>query len=48
MAGKREKIQDEFLKMHEAAGGTYSGADAEVHQQAVNTLRDTAQKRYQS
>lgn len=48
MAGKREKIQDEFLKMHEAAGGTYSGADAEVYQQAVNTLRDTAQKRYQS
>lgn len=48
MTGKREKIQDEFLKMHEAAGGTYSGADAEVHQQAVNTLRDTAQKRYQS
>lgn len=48
MAGKREKIQDEFLKMHEDAGGTYSGADAEVSQQAVNTLRDTAQKRYQS
>lgn len=48
MAGKREKIQDEFLKMHEAAGGTYSGTDAEVSQQAVNTLRDTAQKRYQS
>lgn len=48
MAGKREKIQDEFLKMHEAAGGTYSGADAEGYQQAVNTLRDTAQKRYQS
>ena len=48
MAGKREKIQDEFLKMHEDAGGTYSGADAEVYQQAVNTLRDTAQKRYQS
>lgn len=48
MAGKREKIQDEFLKMHEAAGGTYSGADAEAYQQAVNTLRDTAQKRYQS
>ena len=48
MAGKREKIQGEFLKMHEAAGGTYSGADAEGYQQAVNTLRDTAQKRYQS
>ena len=48
MAGKREKIQDEFLKMHEDAGGTYSGADAEVSHQAVNTLRDTAQKRYQS
>ena len=48
MAGKREKIRDEFLKMHEDAGGTYSGADAEVSQQAVNTLRDTAQKRYQS
>lgn len=48
MAGKREKIQDEFLKMHEDAGGTYSGTDAEVSQQAVNTLRDTAQKRNQS
>lgn len=48
MAGKREKIQDEFLKMHEDAGGTYSGTDAEASQQAVNTLRDTAQKRYQS
>lgn len=48
MAGKQEKIQDEFLKMHESAGGTYSGKDAENYQQSVNAFRDNAQKRYQS
>ena len=46
MANKKKKILEEALKMHEAAGGTYSSPEAAAKQQYANTRHETAKNAY--
>lgn len=46
MANKKKKILEEALKMHEAAGGTYSSQEAAAKQQYANTRHETAKNAY--
>ena len=46
MANKKKKILEEALKMHEAAGGTYSSPEAAAKQQYANARHETAKNAY--